>query len=257
MPIEDFAGYFKKLSTTELFEIVENHRNYNPGAVTAAKDELANRKLTEEAVNVARELIDIKQAKAQLKKQRALHADIKLKQAEKVLSEAITPGGAEPVLGRTITAIAIGYGIINILQVFFAWTMIKYAIKDLTHDLSFFLSAVGPFIVGLTGAFLFYKRKTAGWYLMVFYLVFNSLGLLLLLYDYIIYHVSGSFFGGINSSLSPGKFVVDILFYPVNLFIICKASIYDVFNISKKQMRETMIWATLLVILIMFAMHAL
>lgn len=52
---------YKRISSTELFEIITNAEEYQPSAIEAAKNELSNRKLSEVEINMAKEPLVVTQ----------------------------------------------------------------------------------------------------------------------------------------------------------------------------------------------------
>ena len=118
MTENDFSEYYKKISNTELLEILENPKNYQPLAIKAAMQEFSNRQLSDDEINLARLPLIEKRRLKERKKQNRESIENNVKDTTAMLIETLNPIQKErPGIDKTILLIELSFGFIFIFKI--------------------------------------------------------------------------------------------------------------------------------------------
>ncbi len=248
----------KKISNTELLEILENPANYQKDAVTAAKAELESRQLSCEAIDAAKEPLLAKQLQRAKKQERTRAAEEQLRNAGNTLADTLRPGqNANEGIDKTILRITAGYSIMIILQFIFSFNQFRgLSLKDISYSPLAVLVSLLSFIVGPAGVVSFFKRKPTGWMLLILFTIicFEQTGELLFFAARWQLRGNNAAFYRVFSPPSPFKYVLPLLIYGSAIYLLCDENIRGVFNINSKKMKNTLgVCAGLILLLIIAA----
>src|SRR6478672_736347 len=87
----NFSEYYKTISDTELLNILDNSNDYQPSAVEAAKQEFANRQLTESEIQQARQPLIAKREQKDKEREKVKAVETKIKTAGQTFIDTINP----------------------------------------------------------------------------------------------------------------------------------------------------------------------
>ncbi len=237
MSPSDFAEYYKRISNTELFDILNNAEAYQPSAIEAAKNELSNRSLSEIEKGIANEPLIVKQLKKdrQAEKNRVLQE--KINGAGESIFHAVKPDDTEEQLvNKKILFIVIIYGVYFVLTVTKEFLTIVGLIMEITDSpflVSFYLL---PLITIPAALVTFWKRKTIGWSLLVLCVSFNAASNLIMLYKILFEKASMLYYDNIYRSPVRGTNIFYLFILISILYVLCKKNIRDIYKIDAPKM---------------------
>lgn len=248
--MSDFAQRYSTYSTKELLTIVGNPGKYQPAAMVAAKQILASRNLSgEEIVSVKQELKDERDAEIKRELEKKESAE-RLKNSVTKFASATSPIGATRTpVSKTIVVISIVFGFIALAQIASEWSMIEFMFNDVhaKWDGEMLLYFV-PMLFLPVAVTLFAFRKKAGWLMLTIYLSASIAGSVMLM-AWELLRTPSQFDFMFMPPASPYRFILGALFYTITLFVICKASIKEIFHVSRKSMITSIVVGTLVVAL--------
>jgi len=250
----NFAEYFKRLSNSELLEILQGNSSHQQAAIEAAKNELAARQLSETALSTAHEVVAAKKLNTEKRKQRSRAIDEKLRKAASTLEDINKPAEtAARATGKTINGIIAGYTIIILIQVIGGSRWIWFNIKHFYRTPFTNLAQLLPYIVAVPMLVLFIKRKKTGWYLFAFYCIYYSInglaGLYYFIRESIIIHTP--FYTPVLPS--PIALIIFTAIYPFTLYMLCKPNILDAFNLEWARVKDALIMASIFITMLVIA----
>lgn len=214
-----FSKIYKNLSDKELFTVLEESYKYDPIAVEAASEEIKSRNISKEEKMIIEEQLSQKRQKVISKAQKAE----RVKDEFGNIVNAITPIQKEPSgLHTQIIVLAVLAILISISAHFnnyFSW---KY-FSSMNYFNWYVIEPLINMLVLPVAAVLFYKRKTAGWILMVFCFLRS----LFTNAFYALYFFDSDF---IVTSLTP---VISGVLSAIVLWFLLKEEMKKVFKINK------------------------
>ena len=175
MTENDFSEYYKKISNTELLEILENPKNYQPLAIKAAMQEFSNRQLSDDEINLARLPLIEKRRLKERKKQNRESIENNVKDTTAMLIETLNPIQKErPGIDKTILLIELSFGFIFIFKIITNNWILLRSIKYLSRFPFSSLETLFPVIILPIALLTFWKKKKIGWILLTVYLTFSA-----------------------------------------------------------------------------------
>lgn len=232
----DYSRFYKRLSNSELLDILENPGSYQAVAIEAAKKEFLNRQLSQQELaklkNDRRENQLLIEEKAQKKKA----FQNKMEYNGNSIIASINPDQEGICKNeRSIRIIVIGLGVLVLYQLIRDFTIIRFFIKNMAGMLLETISIILPIVILPVALFLFWKRRSAGWRLLSIWLTFfimDNVGLLLSS------SVSGPS-GYLYQSPSIPGILIHLTILCGALFTICKKDIRLEFKIENNDMIST------------------
>ncbi len=236
----DFGEYYKTISNTELLSILENTADYLPIAIEAAKNEFANRQLSETEINDAKHPLLKKQLQKEKQQEKINQIEAKVKSAGTIIIDTLNPiQSGIPTTEKIIRYIILVYGGIFLYQLISNFGMIKASIGDLIQfpfESALFLF---PFIIFPIAILTFWKRKKIGWILFTVFLTSSIVGVLWVLFLTINWKPSSNGFDGLFPRPSLLNFIIQLVFLGGTQFVICKQTIREIFSISEEKLLMT------------------
>ena len=232
----DFSSFYKNLSNAELLDILENPGSYQAAAIAVAKNEFANRQLSEKVLaNLKNDRLE-NQLMIEEKEQRKKAFQDKMEYNGNSIIASINPDQEGISKNeRSIRIIVVALGVLFLFQLITDFTIVRFFITDMAGLAIETISIILPLVILPIALFLFWKRRTTGWRLLSIWLTFfivDNAGLLL--------SSSGS---GPLDYLYQKPSIPGILIYLTilsgALYTICKTEIRDEFKIEKNDMVST------------------
>ncbi len=234
----NFTEYYKTISDTELLSILDKPEDYQPLAVQAAKNELANRQLSEAQIQDARQPLIAKQIQKEKEREKVKAIESRIKDAGHTFIDTINPiQSGIASTEKTIRLVVILFGGIFLYQLFKDFRTHLAYLRDIPRfplDSSLYLL---PLILLPVAIFTFWRRKTIGWTLLTIFLTYSAVGAMWLLFQSLTWKPYG--FSGLDNLFqgpSPTTYIVQLLFLFGTLYVLCKPTIREVFSISKQKM---------------------
>lgn len=239
MTENDFSKYYKKISNTELLEILENPKNYQPLAIKVAKQEFSNRQLSDDEINLARLPLIEKQLLKERKRQKRESIENNVKDKTAILIETLNPIQKEtPSIDKTILLIELSFGFIFIFNIITSHRILLRSIKDFSRFPFISLETLFPVIILPIALLTFWNKKKIGWILLTIYLTFSAtesvLSLLANQYDLI-------------------SSIFQSLLFIGTLFLISKQNIMEQFSINRKNQETTIIITVIMTLVFLVA----
>ena len=250
----NFIEHYKTINDTELLSILDNLKDYQPLAVEAAKEEFSNRKLSEIQIQKARQqLISIQQQKDK-DKEKLKAVETKIKTAGHTFIDTINPiQSGLPTTEKTIRLTVIIFGGIFLYKLINNFQTHLGFFKDIAKFPFYSVLYLLPEILLPVAVFLFWKKKSIGWILLTVFLTFSAVNLTwAIIRSYISRPTSFGMLSNLISNVSPTVFIIPLLFFIANIYVLCKNNIREVFKIDKDKMAITIVISGLLTFLLFF-----
>jgi hypothetical protein len=233
----DFSKLYKTISNSELLSILDNSSDYQPLAVEAAKQEFANRRLSDEEIQTAKASILDSQMQQRKRQQKVKEIQDKIKSAWFTNIEAINPVQPQmPSTEKTIRLVVIVFSILFFYKL----------IKDFNTHLAWLNDIIGfplgsfldlfPIVLLPLGAFSFWKKKKIGWTLLIIFLTFSAVETVWMLIQSFTWKTPR--FVGLDNLFprpNPATFIIQLFFSIGALYVLCKENIREVFCIDRQK----------------------
>ena len=255
MTLNDFSKYFKSLSNTELLEILENQENYQPFAIEAAKNEIEARKLSEVEIAKAKEPIILKQLEKENQEKKIKAVSNKVKNVGNTVIETLNPIQDDaPTPDNIIRLISIVFWGIYIYNLFTEFGLFLAIAQDLKRFDSSSFFYLFPFIIVPIATVSFQMKKTIGWILLSFFIIYTLLGQIWMLVDRLKWHSNNIFLEKLFPQPTPVAYILHIGFLIGIFYVISKPNIREVFKINKSRFLATTILSGLVTIFVMLVL---
>lgn len=235
--MSDFAERFKNHSNSHLLKIAESKGEYQHEAVETAKSILESRRLTKQEMDAAKAEIVNERLKKDQAKQKKIHIQNQVKEFGASVADNLNPvQDTPPAEKRIIIAITIIFSLIFFYQLPEGYEFIKFMLNDLSAkwDYTVVVSLL-PLIWLPAGTILFYKRKKAGWALLTIYSSYSLATVVaVLIMDYS--RPSIPALDNLFPSISLATVATVILFFGGILWVMCKKTTREIFQIEQKTM---------------------
>jgi hypothetical protein len=236
----DFVEYYKTISNTELLSILENATDYQPIAIEAAKNEFANRQLSETEIYDAKEPLLKKKLQEEKQLEKLKKIEAKVKQTGTTIIDTLNPiQSSIPTTEKTIRYIILVYSGIFLYQLIRDFEMIRANMSDITRFPYESLLFLIPFIIFPIAIITFWKRKSIGWILFTIFLTSSIVGVLWGLFLAITWKNSSNGFDILFPRPSLISFIIHLIFLGGTQFVICKQNIREIFSISQDKLLMT------------------
>ena len=246
----DFYERYKTYSNSQLLDIIEHPGDYQPDAVETAKAIIQNRKPTEDEMKIARNELDAVSDEKSRKEQQKKEVRDKLKSISQTVIDHINP--VQDTFSSTqkkIRIISIVFGALYFLWIYKEFGMLHFMFTDRSAEWGFdMITYILPLIFIPTLVILFYKKKKAGWYLLMIHLVYSAISMIWLLH--MSFKVRDLDVPGIDSIISTAPVIIYILaflFFAGMIGVISQKDIRSVYAIKKQTAILTIIIITLVI----------
>lgn len=255
MTLKDFSDYYKTISDTELLDILEHQENYQPLAIEAAKKEFENRKLSDEDISRAKQPLILKQLEKHEQNKKIKAIENKLKNASNTLVDTLNPIQTEvPTANKLIRLISIAFFALFLYKIISDFRLFSAMIKDIAKFDSFSFFYFLPFVILPTASITFWMRKTIGWMLSVFFIIYSIIGAIWVLLESINWKPAGNFFDDLFPRPSPIAYIFLILLLIGMLYVISKQNIRKIFKIDRQRLLITIFGSSLATIFLMIGL---
>ncbi|MEM6397594.1 MAG: hypothetical protein AAF741_14685 [Bacteroidota bacterium] len=245
--MDNFAQRFSKFQNQRLFQIIDSPQDYDPEAVEAAKNELANRK-------IAQSEIDNYKAKSQEKR------DSKLEKANRQkanrdyfigsiseFSAALSPvqigdkTARQKIVWFSILfgAVALHSAYTSAVSIYFDFQYGELVSSDIEYNIILIMG-----FIPLISVILFWLIYRVGWILLTGYLIFSAASsLLAFLYSFEWSNQldAGYTYGNLDYTIerifpttSPWVYLLHLVFYLGAFWLVFGADVRNTFKIEKK-----------------------
>lgn len=180
-----YSERYKKLGNSALLKIIDIPGDYQPGAIEAAKEELASRRLTDDELTVLHKEIAAQKHEQQLKVEKVNAIKDKAKDALHAVSEAVHPIRSEKLtLPKAVKWICILMALLFLYQLYAQYGLLMYMLANDTGSLGFsmLMYFLRPLLIMPVGGILFALHKKSGWVLLAGYFNYMAINTAALLY---------------------------------------------------------------------------
>jgi hypothetical protein len=246
--MNEFAEYYKTITTDELLEIIENPQNYQHAAVLAAKIEIASRNLTEEEMAAAHSKLNLKKTVAVLQlKEKQENRDKNIQSVKKIFDQ-ISPVKEDLTSGeKAIRRIVLIYCFFLLYWIITDFSDISLYIVIFPEDPLNSLLYLFPHVLMIMGLFQFWRKKPTGWTLLCFCFIYTAVPALYQLFDPWTWNTAEQrTFLDVLGKPNPIELIVLLVLFIGSLLMICRKSISEIFEIKKKKMTTTIVFSIII-----------
>lgn len=122
--------------------------------------------------------------------------------------------------------------------------MIKDIAKFDSSSFFYFL----PFVIIPVASVTFWMKKTIGWMLLTFFIIYSEIGVIWSLFQSFNYQPTGTSLDNLFPRPSPIVYVIQMLFLTGTLYIISKVNVREVFKINRQRLAATFFMSVLVTI---------
>lgn len=249
MNSRDLIAFYKKASTAELIDVLENQHDYQPQALEAVKAELASRHLTREEMDRAYEqwqdLVENKQRNSV----RATILQHKIVSKGRTFLGRINPFDFSlPEEERIIRGVLLWSGIFLVYSIISKFSELSYLIvHGRAADQGFVLL---PYFLLLISLLMFGFRKKPGWVGITFVLTTGILSFLPAFWHIVTQRSTAKEPFIPMDQPSAIDALIPMIVISVTIYALCKPGVRDVFRISKSTMIVTFVFSLVASILL-------
>lgn len=239
----NFSKYYKTISNSELFSILDNPGEYQPAAIEAAQNEFLARQLSDAEIQEAKEILNAKYAQKQKEREKIKKIENTVKATGLNLIETLNPIQSEiPSTEKKIRVIIIVFGGLFLYQLLSDFNLHIAVVKDIPQFPFTSIVYLLPLIILPIALFLLWKRMSIGWTLFTIFLTFSITLILWSLIQSFLWRPSG--IAAFDNFLAPPStltLIIQLLFHSGILYLVCKADMRNVFSISENNMIGTIV----------------
>ncbi len=235
-----FENKFKTFQNIDLLKIIEKSSDYQPEAVTAAKNEIENRKLSQKEIDDL--LIDINTLKKEdlNRKQKQEELKNRIKDSTFSITSILTPiRNSKTSTDKIINLISFVFLGFILYQFYQQFGMLSFMFTNPGAEWDISIAGyIIPFGFLPIATFLFWKRKKIGWSLLTVFLTFsaiNSIGI------YIVTLKQQSNSLNLFDEYSPISYIYKLIFFGGALWGVTKPKVIEKFTISKRERSKTIL----------------
>lgn len=233
----DFQEYYKKISNTELLDILNNADDYHLSAVEAARNELNSRGLSDEDLEVANEPLMLEQMKKDRKAMEKMELAKKIKEASNQIFYVVAPEDSkEKLADKKIVFIVICYAVYFILTITLQYNTIWGIILDITESPLLVPVYLLPLFATPVALVTFWRRKSAGWSMLALIVSFNATINFSMLYKRIVERISRLYIDNLYGSPVRGADIFYLFILTSTLIVLCRTDMRRIYNIGTPKM---------------------
>ncbi len=251
MEANSFFESFKKLTDTQLLEIVSSHDGYEPNAITAAEQEIKRRGLTNDQINEINKEIKDAESKELKQKEKIDAVSKKVLSTGSSLAEDMYPIRKTPLTpDRAILLFSLFFATMFVISFKNGFEMLEFMFRSSSAkwDMSMVFFFV-PFAITPIATVLFWLRKKWGWFLLAAYMAYT---LCIAICSFIIQMRISlidipvvNFFRKETVSSS----LLQILFFAGMLAAVCWKPLRNIYKVEKRQVVWTISIVAVLVLI--------
>lgn len=237
IPANEFSDYYKTISDAELLNILDNPGAYQDAAIEAARKEFSDRRLSEEKIQYARQILTVKQ-EAEGKTYDQIRS---IKEKGDLFASSFNPmqSGISKT-EKTIRIIVLAFGGIFIYTCVTEYRMILGSLLDFPEFPFYSFTVLAfPLLLG-AATFFFSIRQKTGWILLT---AFNTLGAITNIFILIRPNTWQASIAAIGRNIygqpNPLTFVLYLIIFGGALYTLCKQDIRDAYSINRDVMGLT------------------
>jgi hypothetical protein len=249
----EIAERYKKMSNSELLEVLQNPSHYQQTALSIARSEFALRQLTETEIQEAKQVLLTKKLKQEKQNGKTEAVKNKITDAGYTLYDTINPiQTTAPTAEKLIRLIALVFTGLTFYKVIADLDLFIRILKGNSHERFAYTLNLFPLLVELIAILLFWFRKQSGWIVLAFFCSYSLVELFYGLYYSISLQFKESNFIHFFPAPSPIAYIMAILFYTGTLFVMKREDLREVYKISKSKIQGPLIAGVLTGILFLF-----
>jgi hypothetical protein len=253
MNVNNFSERYKGLNNTDLLNIIENAKDYQPLAVTAGQIEINRRKLTAEEFANAKADLDLRRYDIENKLQNSKVFRVKVKTIGlSIINNFIPIHNSIPSTVKYIKIISLFLGGLFLYTLYTQFEFLQFAFSDEENnwDISTFVFFL-PWIILPTTGILFWLKKKSGWMLAAAYFCYTLAGALIMFIEDVQRKPTG--IQAFDNMFPPlATYIGTLVLFGGFLRILCKTEIRLVYRINKNTMYLITIGAGISTALLMF-----
>ena len=252
----DFTEYYKTISNAELLGILEKPADYQDAALEAAQKEFANRQLSTEEIKEARQVIFEKQLQKAQQRERIKAVENKFRKTGEAVFDDLNPFQRTiSPLEKSIRLIVISFTLLFFYQLISQFKTTIYYIKDLPgfpFESGFYLL---PQILLPIAIFLFWKRKSIGWILLVAFVTYTTVLAVAMAIQSFFWEPSGfAALDNLYQMPSTTSSLFSLALWAGTLYMLCKQVIRRAYTINDQKMYASIILSGLITVALMVKM---
>ena len=256
--MNQFTERYKSISNSDLLKIIDKPEDYQILAVEAAKQELANRQLSDHEIANAKTELKSKTRieEDEIEKKKIFETQVKefgidVSEAVMGISMQTKKPGSPKIVRLLSLSLLIYLGFVlydNFEKIIFLFQEIEKA-NIFSFVIVFRLSLIATTII------LFWKHKRTGWILLATYLIFNIFGDIIISFMMVYpqYSILPERIYKPITHFNPFSLIGRNIFYVVSLWLICKSNLRQIYLINKKSIYTSISIAAGLLLLILYS----
>lgn len=256
--MNQFTDKYKTLPNLDLIKILDNSKDYHPGAIEAAKAEVSLRNLDKEELNQIKLILNDLKEKEKQKFTELKEREQRVKKLGKDLFKKIDPSKNEsPNREAFILALTLIFSLLSIIQIFTSLGYLEGLIKSSATewDASIIINIVHLLLIPVSTV-LFWQRKTLGWILLMgIFTLIVSVNIPFLITEYIpvVYHTQIVVFDYYTNPYWGFTFNI---FYIACFFILINREIRAYYKISRTNMFQVIFIAASISLVLIILLHS-
>lgn len=251
--MNQFSERYRNISNADLFRVIENQIDYQPEAIEAAKNELNQRRLTDQDLTALKVEMVAEQEEKEKHLKKRIEIERKVKKLGAAAFDTINPiqtSASTPE--KIIRLITIVFGLIAILKWYNQFGLAALMLSEISLEWDFsMVEYFLPLLLLPIAVIFFWLRRKIGWILMTTYLTYsaiNGLGLIVMTWNI---EASGiTALDNLPPQTSTTTQVLALLFYGGVFWTVTKKEIKDSFNIKSHTALGTIAIASILTIIL-------
>ena len=249
----DFAERYKKMSNSELMEVLQNPSQYQSTALSIAKLEFASRQLSENEIQDAKQILLSQKVKKDKQDEKIEVAKTKVLDASNSFYDTINPiQTTAPTAEKLIRLITLVFTGLLIYKIAANSDLFYGLLKGDSHERFGYTLYLFPILVEIIAIILFWLRKQTGWILLATFCSYSLIDHLYGLYYSTTSQFRESIFSNFFRPPPPTAFIISILFYLGTLFVLKRLDIKEIYKIDKQRMQNSLILGTIIGVVFLF-----
>jgi hypothetical protein len=235
--MNQFAERYKTFTNAQLIRIIDNQIEYQQLAIEAAENELAQRQLTDEELDILKTQNETQERENQIQKDKKEAFENKVKDITVSITDTLNPiRTASLSTNQVINRISIAFGLLFLFQAFTQIGLIVFIFTNSQSKWDFGVVAyLLPILVLPVATLLFWRRKKYGWILLFIFLIYSVLTTIVsFILDFRSQHSGVEVIDNLFPVTSPATYLMRIFLFGACLWLICKNNIREVYSINKQ-----------------------
>jgi len=251
---DNFGEYYKTISNAELLSILDKPTGYQEEAIKAAKKEFSHRNLSSQEVKEARQELFEKQKQKIQQQEKIKAVEKKIKSTGQAVVNNLNPfqTGISSV-EKNIRIIVLSFAILFLYQLITGFKTTLFYIKGIIEfplDSAFYLL---PLVLLPISTFLFWKRKKAGWILLVAFITFTTVLTIASMIRSFFWEPSGfTALDNLFQRPTISSIIISMLILIGTLYVLCRPKLRQAYSIDDWKMYASIILSGFATLALMF-----